>query len=283
MPTKKADAAKKSRPNPKKNIEHFYDAISPLWKDLWGIHVHHGYWRTGKESKGLAQEQLTEELAMRANIKQGARILDVGCGMGGSSLYLAGKFNAETVGITLSPVQAEIAAQAARKAGVNSTFIVMDAEKAKFAKPFDVVWSIEAVSHLNHPENFFELCGRTLRPGGIIAVMDWFEAEGLSAAQSRKYITPIRRTMLVPSMTTRAEYLRFAARHDFAITFTGNISNRVAKSWDLGMEIVSRPKVWKVAVQQGKLLVDFLKGVEAMRNGFSTKSFEYGILIAQKL
>jgi tocopherol O-methyltransferase len=283
MPTRKADAAKKSGPNPKKKIEHFYDAISPLWKDLWGIHVHHGYWRTGKESKELAQEQLTEELAMRANIKQGARILDVGCGMGGSSIYLARKFNAETVGITLSPVQAGIAAQAAKKAGVNSTFIVMDAEKAKFAKPFDVVWSIEAVSHLNNPKNFFGLCERSLRPGGVIAVMDWFEAEGLTASQSKKYMGPIRRSMLVPSMTTRTEYLRFAAHHGFAVTFTKNISDQVAKSWDLGMEIISKPKVWKAALQEGKMLVDFLKGVDAMRKGFSTKSFDYGILIARKL
>jgi cyclopropane fatty-acyl-phospholipid synthase-like methyltransferase len=267
----------------KKQIEHFYDAISPLWKELWGIHVHHGYWRTGKESKELAQEQLTEELAAHANIRPGARILDVGCGMGGSSIYLARTFHAETVGVTLSAVQAEIATKAAKKAGVNSTFMVLDAEKAKFDKPFDVVWSIEAVSHFNNPESFFRLCGKVLKPGGVIAVMDWFEAGGLSDAQSRKFIAPIRRAMLVPSMTTRVEYLRFAARHGFTVTFTGDISDKVSKSWDLGMEIVARPRVWKAAMQQGKMLVDFLKGVDAMRKGFSTKSFEYGILIVQKM
>jgi tocopherol O-methyltransferase len=278
----KTNSKKGTNSSAKKQIQHFYDAISPLWKEQWGVHVHHGYWRTGRESKELAQEQLTEELAARARIKRGARILDVGCGMGGSSIYLARKCGAETVGITLSPVQAEIAAKAAKRAGINSIFMVMDAEQAEFDEPFDVVWSIEAVSHLNDPENFFRLCDRALKPGGVVALMDWFEAEGLNATQSKKYIAPIRQTMLVPALTTRAEYLRFAARHGFTVTSTEDISSRVVKSWDLGKEIVARPRVWKAALRQGKMLVDFVKGVQAMRKGFSTRSFEYGILIARK-
>jgi tocopherol O-methyltransferase len=266
----------------KEKIEHFYDAISPLWKELWGVHVHHGYWRTGKESKEKAQEQLTEELASRAKITRSARILDVGCGMGGSSIYLATTFDAGTVGITLSPVQAEIATKSAKDAGANSTFLVMDAETAEFDKPFDVVWSIEAVSHLNNPENFFRLAARVLKPGGVIALMDWFEADGLSAAQSRKFVAPIRHAMLVPSLTTRAEYLEFAARNGFTVAFTKDISDKVAKSWDLGLKIISKPKVWKAAAKEGRLLVDFVKGVQAMRKGFASKSFEYGIVIARK-
>lgn len=285
-PTKTNELKRQGAParaaDSKTEIRSFYDAISPFWRELWGIHVHHGYWRTGKESRELAQEQLTEELAIRARIKRRARVLDVGCGMGGSSLYLARVLEAQTVGITLSPVQAKIAAQAAKKSGGNCAFLVMDAESAEFDQPFDVVWSIEAVSHFNQPESFFRLCERVLKPGGVIALTDWFQADGLSAAQRRKYIAPIQHAMLVPSITTMGKYLRFAKHHGFEVIHSENISGKVAKTWDLALEIVSRPKVWKAALRQGRMLVDFVKGVQAMRAGFSSGTFEYGVLIARK-
>jgi len=99
----------------KNEVKEFYDVTSPFWRDLWGIHVHHGYWKTGKESKEIAQNQLTEELAERVGIRNGMNILDVGCGMGGSSIWLAKKYNAQTIGITLSPVQVDIATKTATK------------------------------------------------------------------------------------------------------------------------------------------------------------------------
>jgi tocopherol O-methyltransferase len=267
----------------KQDIRHFYDVTSPFWRDLWGVHVHHGYWRNGNEPKNLAQQQLTEELATRAGIRPGARILDVGCGMGGSSIYLASHSQAETVGITLSPVQASLATAAAREAGANSSFLVMDGENAHFSRPFDVVWSIEAVSHFRSPENFFALASRSLKSAGTLALMDWFQAEDLSPHRDHIYIAPIKRAMLVPSMTTLSSYLRFAALHGFEILSAEDISENVAKTWELGLNIVAQPAVWKAALLHGKLFVQFLKSFDLMRRAFANGSFRYAVLIARKL
>ena len=111
-------------------IQQFYDASSALWEQVWGEHMHHGYYGVDgqqKKERRQAQIDLIEELLQWAEVQHAERILDVGCGIGGSSLYLAQKFQATATGITLSPVQAARAKERAQEAGIESsraTFLV---------------------------------------------------------------------------------------------------------------------------------------------------------------
>src|SRR3990167_8582938 len=105
--------------NKEKIIEH-YNFVSPYYHSLWGKHLHHGYWVNGKETKEEAQLALTAHLAEMVEVKSGSKILDVGCGFGASSIYLAQKYNAQTIGITISPVQVNMAQEAANKAKIDS-------------------------------------------------------------------------------------------------------------------------------------------------------------------
>src|SRR5262252_513682 len=107
------------RPNDKRKIVEHNDFVSPYYRSLWGEHIHHGYWIRGDESKETAQVQLIEHLAKAAGVPRGAKILDVGCGFGASSIYLARNYGADATGITISQVQVGIANQAAAKAGVD--------------------------------------------------------------------------------------------------------------------------------------------------------------------
>lgn len=78
-------------------------------------------------------------------------IVDVGCGIGGSSRYLARKFGAKCKGITLSPVQAQRAQQLADAQGLSAqiSFQVADALNQPFPDgQFDLVWSMESGEHM---------------------------------------------------------------------------------------------------------------------------------------
>lgn len=78
-------------------------------------------------------------------------MVDVGCGIGGSSRHIARKFGAKTTGITLSPVQASRAAAISHKAGLGRqcSFQVADALAQPFAdNSFDLVWSLESGEHM---------------------------------------------------------------------------------------------------------------------------------------
>ncbi|KAE8721419.1 Detected protein of unknown function [Hibiscus syriacus] len=94
-------------------IAEFYDQSSGLWEDIWGDHMHHGFYDPASSVSAsdhrAAQIRMIEESLRFAGItddpeKQPKTIVDVGCGIGGSSRYLARKFGAKCQGITLSPV-----------------------------------------------------------------------------------------------------------------------------------------------------------------------------------
>jgi tocopherol O-methyltransferase len=119
----------KIEPNPNlilppviEKVKNFYDIGSPYYVKMFGANIHDGYYTTGKESREEAQEGLIRFLAEKAGIRNGSRILDVGCGVGGSSVWLAKNLKAATVGITVSPVQLDMARRLATEQKVNSSF-----------------------------------------------------------------------------------------------------------------------------------------------------------------
>jgi tocopherol O-methyltransferase len=266
----------------KDRIIRHYDELSSYYRDLWGIHIHHGYWTTGQETKEEAQEQLIKELVSRAKIENGARILDVGCCLGGTAIYLNRSLGADVVGITISPEQTKIGNDLARRSGAKVKLIVMDAENLQIDDSFDVVWSVEAISHLGKKPEFFRSSSRLLKMGGKLVIADWFKSDRLTAAEERKYITPIEKAMLVPRLESATAYMNDIRSAGMEIKSFDNVSGSVSRTWDLTITLVQNPALWRLAVARGSDFVSFLKGFAAMKAGYESKAFVYGILIAQK-
>ncbi len=158
----------------KTRIRLHYNVLSALYRELWGHHIHHGYWVTGDETKEVAQRQLIQQLADRAQLSSRAqtvqqqyqrplRVLDIGCGLGGSALHLARVYGAHVVGVTISAEQVKLAEQlAATELTADSnplhgrvTYLEMDAEQLQLPDDdgknggyFDVVRLVEALSHM---------------------------------------------------------------------------------------------------------------------------------------
>jgi len=141
----------------KRSIRHHYELATPFYRLLWGRHIHHGLWQ-GEEPPAVAQQRLTDHLAAAAALMPGQKILDVGCGVGGSSIDLARRYRCITTGLTLSTVQRNWAALAAWRQGVSSRtrFLRADAETITFPPAsFDVVWIIECSEHFFDKAGFF--------------------------------------------------------------------------------------------------------------------------------
>ncbi len=270
-----------TRYNDKEKVREFYDFVSPFFHVLWGEHLHHGYWIRGDETREMAQIQLVEHLAATAGIRPGLKILDVGCGIGGSSIYLAKHYQAAATGISISSIQVDMAKQAAATGGVNAQFLLMDAEMMKFEKLFDVVWSVESVSHYQDIGKFFASAANLLQPNGTLALIDWFKKENLNQAEYKKNILPIEKGMLV-ELRTMQDYQRMMKLSGLEIMNHEVLNKNCAKTWDLGLDIIKSKALWKLAAKNGSMFVDFLRAFRAMRSGFATGNFVYGLLIARK-
>jgi tocopherol O-methyltransferase len=267
------------RSNDKPRVIEHYDVVSPYYRSLWGEHLHHGYWIRGDESKEKAQIQLIEHLAQLADVKPGSHILDIGCGFGGSSLFLARKYQAAVTGITISPVQVQMATEAAAKERLDASFLLMDADEIDFQTQFDILWSVESISHYQNLEKFFASAAKLLRPGGRFAITDWFKKENLTPQQTRKFIDPIDTGMMV-ELHTMDDYAHLLSSNGLQISHREVLNKQCAKTWEIGLDIIKNKSFWALAATHGVQFVSYLKAFQAMRAGFSSGNFVYGLLVA---
>lgn len=144
----------------------------------WGEHIHLGHYGSPPRSKDFlqAKSDFVHEMARWGGLDKlpaGTSVLDVGCGIGGSSRILAKDYGFQVTGITISPGQVK-RAQELTPPEVSAKFQQDDAMNLSFAdSSFDVVWCIEAGPHMPDKAVFAKELMRVLKPGGILVVADW--------------------------------------------------------------------------------------------------------------
>jgi len=172
-----------------------------LLERLWGDHVHLGYYptsplpnpgqsngarkRTGLPARGRAaaavdfrqaKVDFVHALVRWSGLDQlppGSKVLDVGCGIGGSARILARDYGLDVLGISISPGQIQRARELTDPA-LSCQFAVMDALDLDLADAsFAAVWSVEAGPHMPDKQRFADELLRVLAPGGRLALADW--------------------------------------------------------------------------------------------------------------
>ncbi|MBE9137426.1 methyltransferase domain-containing protein [Nodosilinea sp. LEGE 07088] len=144
----------------------------------WGEHIHLGHYGAPPRRKDFltAKADFVHEMVRwggLACLPVGTTLLDVGCGIGGSSRILAQTYNFAVTGVTISPNQVH-RAQQLTPPEVSARFQVDDAMALSFPDAsFDVVWSVEAGPHMPDKAVFARELLRVLKPGGILVVADW--------------------------------------------------------------------------------------------------------------
>ena len=82
-----------------------YDELDRFYRELWGEHLHHGLWTTGRETPEQAVVALARLVAERAGVRPGAHVCDVGCGYGATARLLAREYGACVTALTIAPAQ----------------------------------------------------------------------------------------------------------------------------------------------------------------------------------
>lgn len=144
----------------------------------WGEHIHLGHYGSPPHTKDflIAKSDFVHEMVRWGGLDKlpaGTTILDVGCGIGGSSRILARDYGFDVTAITISPQQVK-RAQELTPPELTVRFQVDDAMALSFPDAsFDVVWSIEAGPHMPDKAVFAREMLRVLKPGGVLVVADW--------------------------------------------------------------------------------------------------------------
>jgi tocopherol O-methyltransferase len=151
-----------------------------LWRSHQNLCIHFGYFDEEHDSHELALPNMNRELAKRAQVQEGERVLDAGCGVGGSSMWLAEKNGANVLGINIQPLHLQLATEEAARRGLQDQVRFEERNYCDSGLPadsFDLVWALESVCHCEDKSAFISEAYRVLKPGGRIMVGDFFQFE----------------------------------------------------------------------------------------------------------
>ena len=265
-------------------IRNHYDIITPFYRLFWGPHIHHGYWEAD-ESSQRAQIQLTERLAKVAKISPSSTVYDIGCGMGGSSVWLARNLNCQVTGVTLSPVQRFYASSAATLRGVRPRpkFLRSDAETIEFDRESaDVLWSIECTEHFFDKPAFFRKAATWLKPNGRFALCAWLAGEPPLTPQQIDLTRQVCRGMFCPSLGTASDYCRWFEDSGLKVTYQAIWTKQVERTWEICLDRVQKTHIRQLAKIFGANHVLFLDHFQAILDAYRTGAMEYGCFVAEK-
>lgn len=171
----------------KQDISKYYDLSEVHYRLFWNLEksksLHYGFWDDSTRNFHDALLNINKVLAETASIKNGEKVLDAGCGVGGSSVWLAKEKNCKVVGISLNENQVKKANAFAKVSGVNDEvcFEQNDYTKTNFPDAsFDIVWAIESVCYADNKSEFINEAFRLLKKGGRLIMADFFKRNDLN-------------------------------------------------------------------------------------------------------
>jgi cyclopropane fatty-acyl-phospholipid synthase-like methyltransferase len=147
------------------------------WGDTDAYSLHYGYHDVAGMDQRAALTRMNEIMAQQVGIKNGERLLDAGCGVGATSIWLAKTFGVEAHGLSLSPLQVKKAKSFAKANNVSKLahFYLRNFLSTGFpSNHFDIVWFQESSSQTYEKAGFLKEAFRVLKPGGRVIVTDLF-------------------------------------------------------------------------------------------------------------
>jgi cyclopropane fatty-acyl-phospholipid synthase-like methyltransferase len=192
-----------------KHYDDCYWDYRTAWFDNENLALHYGHWEDGIKTHSQALLNKNRILAEIAGIKAADHVLDAGCGIGGSSIWLAKNIGCRATGITVSAQQVEHARRNAERHGVadKTRFEVADFVKTPFPdESFDVVWAVESSCYATDKRDFFREAYRVLKPGGTLIACDGYTTRREFNAEEWQWVMDCLNGWAVPNLASAEEF-----------------------------------------------------------------------------
>lgn len=284
-------------------IRSYYDKNTRLFLWLGGSRkthtIHRAIWSEGTQSRSEAlnttNRMVLEEAACLLQIDSvdPLRVIDLGCGVGGSLFYLAEtlKKRLSAVGVTLSPKQVRIASEAASQMGFSEQCHFLEADYLALPEmpPAALAFAIESFVLGPDPARFFESAGKILRLGGRLIICDDFLSPGadtgkLPSAAAAK-VAQFQKGWHAPSLVTPRQAVQFANAAGFTLLTDRDLTPQIRPN-GLRDQFVRLAlgigRILPVRKLFGDLYWDSLEGGDALQLCIKNGWTEYHWLVFEK-
>lgn len=277
----------------KSGIARFYDESSSIWLDVWGEHMHHGYYKDAamKDHQQAQIDMIDNSIdwaygADLASIGKPKCMVDVGCGVGGSSRHLSRRFGCSGKGLSLSPYQIQRAAQFTKEQSLDDRleYMVADAMKMPFAaQSFDLTWSMESGEHMPNKKEFMKELVRVTAPGGRIIVVTWChrelrQGETTLSQKELRLLDKINDAYYLPAWVPASHYVEIARELRLEDVRFADWSQYIAPFWRAVFASSLRPRNFLRLLRTGRTT---LKGAIAtlyMLRGFTKGVVKFALI-----
>ncbi len=217
-----------------------------LWLNPQNHAIHFGYWDEHTRSHAQSLLAMNRMLASHLGIRSGQRILDAGCGVGGSAVWLAKTYDVKVVGITPVASQIARARRYAREQGVADRVSFEQQDYTRTAFPdasFDVVWAMESLCHAPEKRLVLAETRRLLRPGGRLGILEYMRTRRPHASAGETLLHSWLSGWAIPDIATAREWLEWTRdaglRDAQLIDITPNVRPSLRRLYRLA--VLARP------------------------------------------
>lgn len=249
-------------------IQEYYSRAHIDYQLVWGVHrnysLHFGFYDDEYDSHDAAVKNMNRVLADIADVSPGTRVLDAGCGVGGSSIWLAEHRDADVVASNVTSSQIERARLLVNERNLDNQvqFVVDDFTDMGFPDDsFDVVWGLESVCHAEQTTAFLDEAKRVLAPDGRLVVADRFATVRDLSPSHRRQMNYWLNGWAIPSLAHKDDFRSALAASGFTDVEFNDITDHTMPSsrWLAIVSALSYP---------GSCLLEFL----GLRNETQTEN-----------
>lgn len=276
-----------------RNVVGLYDEVTEVFVKAWGTnHIHLALFEPDDASDDpdgvmeRALERMVEAIVAPAGIRATDHLVDAGCGVGGTALYLARRHGCAVTGVNINRKQLAMASANASETDVRDRvrFEYADCNRhLPFADDsVDAVVNIESAFHYSDRDTFFREVRRILKPGGRIVASDGLAPDGLTPAEYGERVEPLCKLWAWPGLDDRATYSRRLAEAGLnLVEFEVIFPNAAASMKTIGLQLTQFGRLRDVRLPEpqvrraGSLVLGLVKAAAA---GF----FELGRYCARK-
>ncbi len=216
------------------NMQEMFATVSDFYARYWGDFFHFALFENGRETWEQAFERTHRQYIEDINLAAARSVIELACGRGGFSDFMARHSQAEVLGVDISPVQL---ARARRFQRDNLRFEQHDIMHIdRIGRTFDAVVFMDAACYLPDKAVAMERISTIMNPGARLLLIDWCKQDGLHGFQEELVLHPFLRCWAVPGLETIASYTEHLGRAGLALRRVDDLTPRVRPNWEHAYE-----------------------------------------------
>lgn len=269
------------------SVADHYDRLDRFYRQLWGEHVHHGFWSDPSFTPEEAVRHLARRVAADAGLTAGARVCDVGCGYGGPARLWAREHGATVTGFTVSAAQKAFADRQAVQGPVPEYRLQDFLENDARDGTYDAVVAIESLTHIRDQPGVLREAARLLRPGGRLVACVWMGDPSPSAWRRWFLLEPIVEEGRLSGLPTATELRRWTTAAGLSVERLEDVTSHVRCTWTVVLRrfvgaLFSDPAVLRTLLDTSESERVFARTIPRIWLAQHLGALRYGWLVATR-